>query len=229
MIGKGKISEAEIKELKAAYPGQGALLKYTFPNGKDDVVFRPISTDSYERLTTWISNSRAERKAVPIKDVHEKIFDDCVLWPRLTIEEKTLLPVGVVPTVVKVIQERSGFLDVDIMERYLGPDVHSTILRPFPFWGDVPEEALKKLKDETPFPLYKTRVESCVFVIRPMTRTDVRVAEQAGDDQLALVKCVTMWPEEVPWDAIPAGWIEALGRAANQISGWEISPDVEEL
>jgi hypothetical protein len=229
MINKGIITEKEITELKEAYPGE-ALFKWTSPNKKDELVLRAISHDLMQRIVNMIKDAELQGKGLPIQDVNEKIFDACVLWPSFKLEEKLNLPVGVIPSVVKVIQEKSGFIDIDIFQRVLGPDTFTSTLKDFDTWNDITDEEAEALKKEVGvFSLFRVRIGKWVFIIRPMTRIDIQVASQANDDQLALAKSVTMWPKEVKWETIPAGIIEILGRQANEISGWEPDAEVQEL
>lgn len=225
MTNKGNITEQEIAQIKAAYPNE-ALFKWTSPNKKDDLVLRAISHDLMQKILNMIKDAELQGRGLPIQDVNEKIFDVCVLWPKLTLDEKLALPVGIIPTIVKVVQEKSGFIDVDIFQRILSPDTITTIIRDFDYWGDLDEDESETLKEKCkPFALFRVRIGRWVFIIRPMTRVDIQVATQSNDDQLALAKSVTMWPEDVKWETIPAGIIEILGRKANEISGWE--PDAE--
>lgn len=229
MINKGHITEKEVEELKLAYPGE-ALFKWPTPNKKDEVVMRAINTDLMQKIIAMIREAELQGRGLPIQDVNEKIFDTCVLWPSFTLEEKLTLPVGIIPSLVKVIQEKSGFLDIDIFQRTLAPDTFTTTLRDFDYWGDIEEKELEDLKEKSsPFSLTRVRIGHWVFVIRPMTRIDIQVASQSNDDQLTLARSVTMWPTKVEWEKIPAGIIEILGRKANEISGWDIEAQVEEL
>lgn len=228
MINKGKITEQDLAQVKAAYPNE-QLLKWTSLNKKDEAIIRPISPDILKKIRAIIMDAEKQGKDLPIQDVNEKVFDSCVLWPKLTIEEKLTLPVGVIPSIVKVIQEKSGFIDIDFYQRVLAPDVMTTIVRDSEYWSDITDEDLETLKGKTEFQLYKIRINKWIFIVRPMTRTDIQIATQANDDQLALAKAVVMWPKEVNWSVIPAGMIEILGRKANEISGWDGEATVEEI
>lgn len=230
MIGKGQASEQTIEEIKALNPGI-PILSYNWPRRDDQVIFKTISRDTYKYIMERTSAAKQNngKNYLPLDEIHEAVFDQCVLWPKLTIEERYNLPVGVIPSVSKVIQERSGFLDVDIADRILAPEIYTTLIQPFPFWDKPSEEEIDELKKSTKFPLFQVQVESCFFVLRPMTRTDIKISTQAIDDRLALTRQVTLWPEQIDWDIIPAGWIEALGRAAADLSGWDSEALVSEL
>jgi hypothetical protein len=229
MINKGHVTDKDIEELKAAYP-EDALFKWVSPDKKDDVVFRAISNDLMKKIIDMIRAAELEGKGLPIQDVNEKIFDSSVLWPKFTLDEKLALPVGIIPSLVKVIQEKSGFVDIDIFQRVLAPDTFTTVIKDFEFWGDVTEEDSTKLSEKYPsFSLYRVRIGKWVFVIRPMTRIDIQIASQSNDDQLTLARSVTVWPEEIKWENIPAGIIEILSRKANDVSGWDNDSEVTSL
>lgn len=229
MINKGNITPEQIAELKQAFPGE-ALFKWPSPDKKDDVIFRAITYDLLQKILSIVREAELQGRGLPVQEVNEKIFDACVVWPKFTVDEKLALPVGIIPSIVKVIQEKSGFIDVDIMQRILAPDTITTIIRDFDYWGDIDEEEADKLRESCkPFALFRVRIGRWVFAIRPMTRIDIQVASQSTDDQLALAKAVTMWPKDVKWDTVPAGIIDILGRKANEVSGWEPDSQVEEL
>lgn len=229
MINKGQITEKEILEIKNAYPKE-ALFKWTSPDKKDELIIKPISYELMQKIVSMIRDAELRGSGLPIQDVNEKLFDSCVLWPTFSLDEKLSLPVGIIPSVVKSIQEKSGFIDIDIFQRVLAPDTFTTILRDFDVWNDITEEESEALKKTSaPFSLFRVRVGKWVFVIRPMTRIDIQVASQSNDDQLTLARSVTMWPKEIEWESIPAGIIEILGRKANEISGWEMDAIIEEL
>lgn len=229
MINKGKITEAEIQELKTAYP-EDALFKWTSPNKKDELVIRAINQELMKKIVGMVRDAELQGKGLPIEDVNEKIFDACVLWPTFNLNEKLSLAVGVIPSVVKTIQEKSGFIEIDVFQRVLGPDTFTTTIKDFDVWNDITTEEVDELKKEVgSFSLFRVRIGKWVFVIRPMTRIDIQVATQSNDDQLTLARSVTMWPKEVKWETLPAGIIEILGRKANEISGWEPDAEVEEL
>jgi hypothetical protein len=229
MINKGQVTEKDIAEIKSAYPKE-ALFKWTSPDKKDDLIIRAISYELMQKIVNMIRDAELRGTGMPIQDVNEKIFDSCVLWPTFSLDEKLSLPVGIIPSVVKSIQEKSGFIDIDIFQRVLAPDTFTTIIRDFDVWGDISDEEATALKESSkPFSLFRVRIGKWVFVIRPMTRIDIQISSQSNDDQLTLARSVTMWPKEIDWETIPAGIIEILGRKANEISGWDPDATIEEL
>ena len=229
MIGKGKISEQDLAELKAL--NQGApIFKYTWRSTGDELFYKAISTQIYHNILEMVDAfKKARNPGLPVEDVHMRIFDSCVLWPKLTLEEKYNLPIGVIPSIAKSIQEKSGLLDIDIMDRILAPDVTSSVVQPFNFWADATAEDISAVRAVWSGALFKVRVERCNFIVRPMTRSDVKASGQAVDDKITIAKLVTMWPTDVKWEDMPAGWVENLGSAAIELSGWDSEFTVEEV
>mgnify|MGYP001332699186 CR=1 FL=1 len=226
MHGKGKVPGEVITELKLAYP-KGKLCKWKSLDGKDEVVFSPLTRKKMDFIRKVITN---EAKESSVELINLMIFKECILWPQLTDEEIDSCPMGMVPSLVKVIQESSGYVSVDIYGNVLGPDLYTTILREADFWGDLTEEETTELVSKTHFPLVKVRIDRYIFVIRPMTRTDVLIANQSQlDPQTTMLASVTVWPEAIDWDQIPAGICEVLGRKVSEISGWEVDGQVSEI
>jgi hypothetical protein len=228
MLGKGKADEQTIKELKLSNPGV-PLLKWAWAGTGDEMIFKVVDRETYHFILELLENCKKNRITTFVDEINQALFDRCVLWPKLTIEEKFGLPIGVIPSCTKVIQEKSGFLDVDINDRILAPSTRTQMIQPYHYWGDITDEQITELRKTTSFPLFKIIVETCVFVVRPMTRTDVQVSAQAIDDQLAITKAVTMWPDEVPWADLPAGWIQTLHSCVSDISGWDAEGICTEL
>lgn len=224
---KGPVPPEVAAEIKRDFAGVKTY-KGRLPGTQEEFVARTMNWDDYNRVQKFAKENRTAENLVQL--VNEKIFDACILWPRLSLDEKITIPIGVIPTVVKTIQEVSGFLDVDIIGRLLRPARHIEILSDVEYW-DPPEAAeVEKLKAESSFRLSRVVIDhKLTFVIRPMTKADVYVAQQAEGDELAVVKSLTVWPKEVNWDALPGGYIELLGDAANKISGWDAAVIVEEL
>lgn len=226
-MNKGTPSEKEIAAIKASLPGV-ALYKWNVPLTKDQVIiFRAIDRPLKDKIQNLIRDAETNGKLPPIEDVQERIFDACVVWPSFTIEEKFGMPVGIVPSLIKSVQEKSGYLDIDIFQRVLAPDSTTSVVKDYEYWGEISTDELDELKASTPFSLYRVRVGRWSFVVRPMTRIDVQIAQQAIDSELAVAKAVVMWPKDTPWDIIPSGIIEILGDKINEVSGWRSQNDTE--
>lgn len=221
------VTEHDLKILKDMY--KDPLFKWIPPSKNFEIIFKPLNHENMKHIVNMIYEAEKYNKPVPYTDINQRIFDSCVVFPEFTIEEKESLPVGIVPSVAKVIQEKSGFVDIDVFGRDFGPDMLSTMIRDFDYWGDVTEADLKALKKDCVFQLFRVRIDRWVFIVRPMTRTDLQVASQSQDDSLALSRAVTMWPREIDWDTIPAGIVDILVKEVNKISGWNINASCEEI
>lgn len=225
---KGLITDTEMAELKETFKDE-PLLKWPIPPGrKNEVIFTTISTELKQKVDDIIAEATAKGTRVPLQEIHELLIVECLRWPQLTADEVKALPFGAVHSLAKVIQEQSGYIDVDIMNRVLGPATNITFVKDFNYWEDITDKELTALH-ETPFAIYRIKIGRWIFYIRPMTRVDIQQAIGAVDDQLALVKNVVMWPQEISWNTIPAGVVEKLAAQSNNVSGWDLNAEVEAI
>lgn len=232
---KGTITEEELAVLKEAYPVQ--LMKYPVKLGKNihDVIYRTIDTVLLEQIFKMMDKDEFSSKGLPLEVANQNIFEYCVLWPDPKEINLDTLPVGFLPSLIKSITEKSGFTDITINNQVIGPDVNSRVIQEFPYWGIPTEEELEKLRIKHPhFEMQQVRLNNkFCFIIRPLTRTDIHVANQASDRYIAIAKCVTLWPEvndeRLDWEKLPAGIISRLGTQAEEISGWQGDVEAEEV
>lgn len=222
---KGKASKEVLEELKQTY-GDCPLFLYPTPDKRHDFVFRAISHQLHMRIRKMESEAKEKGLELPKTEVDSLIFDECVVWPVLTPEEMDAIPVGLMSNIPKAIQEKSGFTEIDIRGNILGPNISVIPVTSPKTWPDYTAEELKEVKDSTPFMLVRLRLDGWIFLVRPMTRSDMMVAQTSVDNTLSVAKCVTMWPKEVEWETIPAGYIDQIGNVALSISGWD-TPNVE--
>lgn len=203
--------------LKDLFPGTPL---YKFPIDKsNEIVFKAMTNQVVDRIRTTILDRQAGNMRFTEWDAEEIIFDQCVVWPEFTIEDKRNMPAGIFSSLAKAVRDKSYYVGVTETGKLYGPDIHSIKIQDFDYWPDITEGEIEGLKQSTRFQLHRLRIERYYFVIRPMTRADLSIAALTADDQLTIVKQVTMWPIEVPWDLIPSGVIEAVGLYANDISG----------
>jgi len=227
---KGNITPEQVTALKAAYGDDLRLLKWPTPDRKHDFVFKPISIEIKALLNDMVTGYEKANKPMTTEDVEEFVFDRCVVWPELTIAEKKSMPIGWMPSIVKSIYEKSGYVNVTVDGRIIAPDIHVIKLSEYTMWDLPTKEVLANIKAAAKFPTYKVTLDGWTFVCRPMTRTDINIAIQAVDQDLALVRQTTLWPDQVEWETLPAGIVKLLGEEINKISGWEVGDvDVEEL
>lgn len=226
---KGKIPTEVREQLKMAYPGQGLFL-WTEDYTDNDYVLRPISPTLYRDLVEGLSVKEFKSEFDKKDYLNTQIFQKCVVWPELTMEEFHTVPIGTFPSIAKIVMEKSGFINITVNGDVIGPDIHSIKLQDYQTWADISEEEIATLKAKHPFALFRIRIDKFIFVIRPVIRADIQQASIAVDDQMSLVQRITMWPEEVNWDLVPTGIIDILGEQANRVSGWNLDKvKVEEL
>lgn len=226
---KGKLPDDVRAQLKIAYAGEG-LFVWNEPYTENNYVIKPITHNLYkeilERLATKEFSSEFEKKDY----LNNFLFEKSVVWPELSPVEYTQLPVGIPPSIAKVVMERSGFINIMITGDVIGPDIHSTKLQDFTTWGDISEDEIEELKTQYKTSLFRVRIDKFIFVIKPVMRSDIQTASIAVDDQLALVQGITVWPKQVDWNLVPTGIVDILGEQANRVSGWNLDHvSVEEL
>lgn len=227
MIYKGLMTKDEKADLKANYPDE--KLQVYCRDGKNEIVFRLIYADVYERILEIKSSSDMDDISIR-RQVDELVFDECVIWPVLDEVEKASLVVGTVPNMSKVIQERSGFVEIDVLGNILGPTTWVTPMQDVQAWGEFTPEVVEQIKADTQFPVYRIRIDEYVWISRPMTKVDVEFAQSQADPTTSLCRATTFWPAEdvINWSRIPAGYIEELANGIARISGYATkSSDVE--
>lgn len=225
---KGKITEEELKTLKALY--KGALFRVS-PDGKNDFVFKPISKPIMDKMTSLAQEAEKNQKELSLNEINQFLFDQCVLWPEASKTEMNDWPIGILPTLCKLIQEKSGFLDIDIAGRPLAPDIRSIQIQEWPFWEEPTEAEWEELKTTYKnTALIRLIVDGrWVFVMRPVTRNDLQITQGAMDEQFAVCKTQTVWPKDVDWDELPVGIYRLLSAEIYHKSGFNLDIDVEEI
>lgn len=229
-IYKGKLTAEQIAEIKNMFDGAPLFKTSTKDNkgNEHDVLFRPIYSALYHRIQNLVDESRSRGGVVPQADIDNLIFDECLVWPDVTPAEKDLLEAQVVPTFSKIVQERSGFTEIDVYGNWIGPDTSTIPIKDYNYWGDYTLEQLGEIKNSTPFQLFRVRIGKWIFIVRPLTTQDVRVAQTQPDSSLTLAKATVMWPafEEIDWSTVPAGIVDTVANVATKVSGWDVG-DVE--
>jgi hypothetical protein len=228
MFNKGKISDEELAQIKATMPPNLALYKYPHKNG--DVLFTPITKALLDKVTDLLSKIAEGQANYTFQDMEERIVDECVLWPKLTLDDKLKLPVGAIPSIAKAIQEKSLFLEVDIFRRTIGPDITSVLIKDFNYWSNITPEEVAEIKAAAGNAmLYRVKIGQWLFYTRPVTRVDTKFFLTAEDQDLAMCRCVTVWPKTVEWGDLPAGVIVTLANQITRLSGcYDADVDIEE-
>lgn len=225
-IFKGRISEQEVASLKAQYPDV-ALGKTVSTDNKGelhDIVFRPISDALYTRIRMLTEEGKANGEIFLPTVTDGLIFDECLLWPEISADERKRLEVSVIPVFSKKVQEFSGFFEVDAQGNWIGNALSILPLKDHNYWGDYSLETLKELKETTPFALFRVRIGKWVFIQRPLTSEDVAIAQTQPDDLEIIAKASIMWPTltEDIWRSIPVGVKSTVANTATKISMYNL-------
>ena len=215
-----------IEKIKKANPG-----KQLFKWAQMGIIYKPIDRELNDRVMK-LSNEAFIKDSgnIPFREIEDLVVSECVLFPKLTPEDRKDIPVGTYTTLNKVIHEKANFIDIDIFNRALGRDSFSETLVDFEYWDDITDEDLEKLKIDYPHAIYRVFVGEYVFIIRQLTRRDVEVCYDKTDPVFEKVKRTVVWPRTINWDGIPAGVVEKVFDELQNVSGFmESKVTIEEL
>lgn len=230
-IFKGQLTDEQKAILKETYKDTPLFFLASKDNKGQEhhIVFRPIFHALYERIQNVVDESRARGGVVPKRDLDELIFEECLVWPEISEKEREELHVSVLSNFSKLVEEKSGFTEVSVDGQWIGPNTQVRPLKDFEYWPDYTMDELKAIKEKTPFPLFRVRMDRWIFIIRPLTTQDVRVAQTQVDSGLTLARATVMWPEhdKIDWSIIPAGIVDAVANQATKVSGWDTGENVE--
>jgi hypothetical protein len=238
MHNRGRIPEEVIEEYKQS--NIKPLYKWVSPTPSkektpegepiyDEILFTDIKHSLWKTIRNRVRQAEESGVTPDVEEINELVFLKCVLWPEFTPEDLRTMPVGFMPSVTKLIQEKSQFWNVDVLGRVLGPDLTTVTLKEGDYWDDISDKELAAIKKEHKEELKKIRIGRWIFIARPVTRADITVAAQADDSEIALLERVVVWPKDAKWEDLPEGILISLGNAVNRISGWGIEGEVEEL
>ena len=225
----GKLSpnKNEVDKLKSAYPPN---TKFIVVPGRDDseaifkVIDRKLNTEIQSMLLAGEKDKNITKELVDTR-----IFDACLVWPNLPPEVKLQMPIGTVPSVVRIISEKSGFINVDLAGRPLGPDQFTISLKEDEGWDDPEDEEINSLKAKYNCGLYKLVIGDYIFIIRPMSRIDLNIMRENSDPEFTLVKSTLVWPKDVDWETLPAGYVQRIAETAFNIAGYEADIECYEI
>ena len=193
-----------------------------------EYVFRPLLRNEYKALLTYLEDNR---ETLRYNDLDERCFDACCLFPTFTPPEKATLPAGVVPTIAKAIQERSGFEISEVFGQVVPAPAEIVPLSDTEVPASPTDEEVKSLKVKSHYKLLKVTAGDTLVVVRGMGRLEWNtiMAKPEEDGDVAICKRTTVWPKDVNWDDVEAGVPPAIARAVMRASGFELNADVEEL
>lgn len=207
---KGKITPEEISELRAL----GLPMSKLSYKG-EDVVFTFVTKRVVDNL-----RQRAEN-GVNVDGYQEEIFDSCVVWPTLTLEEKLKLPAGYIPNIAHAILEASGFVFQNVFGQVISSS--NAFIRPvteIQGWEPATDKDIKRVVENNPgMAIHHVKVGRFGFLVKPLTRQDLIAVSLADDITFSIAKKGVLWPELEVWENLPYGLIDMLKAQIEMISG----------
>jgi hypothetical protein len=152
-----ELTEELIASLKQQFPRlfKKELLGITY-------LFRPISRREYTDLIKFADDNR---EGLKLNDLDDKTFDLCVVYPPISSQEKIVLPAGIVPSLAKAIQEKSGFEVSDLFGAVKNPTEVEMIaeIEPMP---DPDESVIMQSQATCSYKVVKVTCGPFKFLIR---------------------------------------------------------------
>ena len=196
----------------------GAVYKVRIAN--QDFYFRPIMRHEMLQIQEWLRNN----PDATVGQMDEKIVDYCLLAPDWKIADFLAMPAGVLSTLSRRIQDRSGFEDDPPTEELFNnisvPDLTPEMVDEFK--GKYSRFAIVTIRDLR-------------FAVRAVNRMEwERLQKQVAlrsdaDPDLELVKTCLIHPSTEYLDTLPAGYVLAISAAALRVSGFNEEPEIEEV
>lgn len=183
--------------------------------------FRPIMRHEMLAIQEWMRKN----PGVTAAQMDEKVVDYCLLAPDWKVADFLAMPAGVLSTLSRRIQERSGFED-DPPTEELFNNLEVPPLTP---------ERLDEIKASHPRFAIITLRGGMKFVVRAITRVEWDrlqrsiSSNQGTDPDMELVKLTLVHPEPSFLEILPAGYVLALSAAALRVSGFDEQPEIEEV
>jgi hypothetical protein len=196
----------------------GAVYKVRIAN--QDFYFRPIMRHEMLQIQEWLRNN----PDATVGQMDEKIVDYCLLAPDWKIADFLAMPAGVLSTLSRRIQDRSGFED-DPPTEELFNNVQIPEL--------TPEQIDEFKKNHARFAVITIR--GLKFVVRAVNRLEWdRLQKQVAlkpdaDPDLELARASLLHPPADHLDDLPAGYVMAISTAALRVSGFNEEPEIEEV
>lgn len=162
-------------------------------------------------------------------EIDEKIVNMALLGPHPTIDSGGWAgaPAGVIPTLAGLIRYKSGFYTPEIGENVIVEDFDEEVEMTRP-----DDQTVAALKVNARFGLKGIGINKDYFVVRPITRVELKQIMQASDqfdqDRNVVEKAV-LWPKGVDWDTKGAGYCDTIAQYVIAISGYSAPSVVEDL
>lgn len=182
--------------------------------------FRPIMRHEMLAIQEWLRNN----PDATLGQMDEKVVDYCLLSPDWKISDFLAMPAGVLSTLSKRIQERSGFEDDPPTE-----ELFNNIA--------VPELTAEKLAEiKAGYPRFAVvTIRNLRFVVRALNRMEWDRLQRAissspgADPDMELAKSALLHPDPSLLDTLPAGYVLAVSAAVLRVSGFNEEPEIEEV
>ncbi len=204
-----------IQQWKQRY---GSVYKTTIAG--QEFYFRPIYRFEMVQIREWLQ----QNQDATVDQMDEKVVEYCLLAPKWTIADFLVLPAGVISTLSRAIQERSGFDEAPMTE-----EVHNAL-----YFDPPTQEQVQQWKSEYPR-VFIIRLGKLVFAVRPIRRHEWEMAQRQviqnpqSDANHQLLKATLLHPGAEWLDRLPAGYYDRLIEGVYQVSGFGETPVVEEL
>lgn len=212
-----------IEGFKKVYP---KVFKKTLLD--QDYIFRPLSRKEYKNILVFLEENR---ETLRYNDLDEKCFEMCCIFPKFTPAEKSTLPAGVMPTIAKAIQEKSGFEISEVFGQVMPIPAEVVSLSDPVEIAEPTSDEIAAIKSKSNYKLLKVTAGDLVTIVRGMGRLEWNaiMSKPEEDGDTAMCKRTVLWPKDVNWDEVDAGVAPAIARTVMRASGFELTANVEEL
>lgn len=207
-----EVTQEMIEQWKQQYPAV-----YKIKLSGQEFYFRPITRREMLELQRWVQSNPDST----VGQMDEKVVEMCLLWPQWKIADFLALPAGIISTLSRRIQDRSGF---DTEDSDLA--VFDNISIP-----ELSNETVASLKRQ-----YErfavVRMGNLQFAVRPVSRVEwmqIQSSSQSADPDADVVRIGLLHPDLNTVLALPAGYVAILSNVILTLSGFNEQPEVEEV
>jgi len=218
---KYELTQEIIDNLKTTYPDSPLYKKTLFGQ---DFVFTHIDRATYRLINEWIESN----PKVKVSDVDSKMVDYALLWPKFTPVDWMTMPAGAIPTLAKLIQDKSYLATDDSPNDWYSAEtlVESTVTQ------KISDKERETLKNSIKAPARIVTIQNRDFVIRAMMRPEYSALMKLPkevDGEVEGVKGCVIWPKNVQWEKLEAGIPTVIATEVMRLSGFGDTGNVTEL
>jgi hypothetical protein len=187
-------------------------------------VFTYIDRSQYLGIQKW----SLDNPNINPSDIEDKIVEYGLVWPKLKPHEWSTKPAGIISTLSRDIQEKSGLDPLDMGDPN---SLFVDVIQDKPDYPQPSDEEVKEILGKVKHQLRKMTVEGRTFIIRPILRVEYvgiqRMPDTTDLEVESCKKCV-VWPKDVDWSNVEAGVPTLVAKQVGLMSGFEASK-IEEL